>query len=98
MRRCAEARTAFGIMSLRQTAAPLGYGYYPESGQGAEAILVLERGLSPSCPVGQPSAAVAPESEPMRPSRYVLPNRIAREFGLSRSDVQRALVGEARKQ
>ena len=28
----------------------------------------------------------------------VTPNRIAREFGLSRSDVQRALAGEARKQ
>ena len=28
----------------------------------------------------------------------VTPNRIAREFGLSRSNVQRALVGEARKQ
>jgi hypothetical protein len=27
----------------------------------------------------------------------VTPNRIAREFGLSRSDVQRALAGEARK-
>jgi DNA-directed RNA polymerase specialized sigma subunit len=28
----------------------------------------------------------------------VTPTRIAREFGLSRSDVQRALAGEARKQ
>jgi hypothetical protein len=28
----------------------------------------------------------------------VTPNRIAREFGLSRSDVQRALAGQARKQ
>ena len=28
----------------------------------------------------------------------VTPNRIAREFGLSRPNVQRALVGEARKQ
>jgi transposase-like protein len=27
----------------------------------------------------------------------VTPNRIAREFGISRSDVQRALAGEAKK-
>ena len=63
------------IMRLRQTIAPSGYGYCPESKLPEPRLFSSSgRGPSPPCPVVEQScAAVAPENEPMRSSRYVLP-------------------------